>query len=232
MPIRNRLVAAILTTVCALPLSAQNANPQASGPTTVVTQAAPAAAPAIDEVGRSAVETTALAGNLKALSTLAIGYHEGRSVEPDPAKAFYYDRAIVRGFSDVSPGGADAELVVAALLRLASAYTDGIPDADIAPRQSVARSLLTHGATVFGSSEAQYRLGVSLLAGAGTDERRSRRAGRWLLLAARKGHVPAQIALGRHLSDQPSPASQLRGAYWLEEAGEQPVAVRQAALTD
>lgn len=207
---RKRLLAAILIGFGALPLTAQATNPEAGTPRMAVAMSV-AGVPA-------AVEAAALAGNLDALSTMAVGYREGRSVERDLAKAVAYDRAITEGFANVTPRTPEADLVVAAILRLAESYRTGLPEAGLGRRPDLAVALLTHGASVFGDSEAQYRLGVALLEQAGNDAREARRAARWLLLAARKGHVEAQVALGTHLARQSSEASRLRGAHWLEAA--------------
>ena len=221
MPTRRRLLAALLVAFGALPLTAQATNPEVPK-----NEARPheVAAITVSAGPMAALEAAAEGGDLEALAALSKHYREGSDKVIDPRRAIDYDRRIVEGFAHVAPRSRDAATVVAAMLRLADAYAHGTPDVGLGPRKGVAQALLTHGASVFGDSEAQYRLGVLMLESAGEHVGEARQAARWLLLAARKGHVAAQAALGRHLTLQSSEASRLKGTYWLETAAKNDVA--------
>ena len=221
MPTRRRLLAALLVAFGALPLTAQATNP---GVPDGGERPQEVAAVTVSAGPMAALEAAAEGGDLEALAALSRHFREGSDTAIDPRRAINYDRRIVEGFAHVAAHSKDAATVVAAMLRLADAYAHGVPDARLGPRRDVAQALLTHGASVFGDSEAQYRLGVLLLGRAGGDASAGRQAARWLLLAARKGHVAAQVALGQHLTLQSSEASRLKGAYWLETAARNGVA--------
>ena len=221
MPTRRRLLAALLIAFGALPLTAQATNPKVPDGGALPQDVA---AVTVSAGPMAALEAAAKGGDLKALAALSKHFRDGSDEAVDPRKAIDYDRRIVEGFAHVAPHGKDAATVVAAMLRLADAYAHGMPHAGLGARKEIAQALLTHGASVFGDSEAQYRLGVLLLESAGEDVSEGRHAARWLLLAARKGHVAAQVALGQHLTLQSSEASRLKGAYWLETAAKGGVA--------
>ena len=215
MPTRRQLLPALLVAFGALPLTAQ-----ATGPKVPTNEARlhEIAAITVSAEPMAALEAAAEGGDLEALAALSKHFRDGSDKAVDLRRAIDYDRRIVEGFAHVPPHGKDAATVTAAMLRLADTYARGVPDAGLGPRKDIAQALLTHGASVFGDGEAQYRLGVLLLESAGEDVSEGRQAARWLLLAARKGHVAAQVALGQHLTLQSSEASRLKGAYWLETA--------------
>ena len=229
MPTPRKPLAAVLIALATLPLTAQATNPQAGENRTAPQEVAAASVSPLETL-----EAAAAGGDLAALAALAKHFREGASGVRDAGRAIGYDRKIAEGFAYVTPHSDDAITVVAAVLRLADAYTKGVPEARLEPRADIAQALLTHGASVFGDREAQYRLGMLLLDGAGPDTSKERRAARWLLLAARKGHRAAQVVLGEHLVQQRSEASRLKGAYWLETAAKSDAptgqALRQAVL--
>ncbi len=212
-PRSGRIAAACLIAGLALPLTAQATNPLADQPRVSLAVTTPAAD---DSLGQ--VRLKAEAGDIGAMVEMSRAYRDATTVEADPVQAFRFDRLIVERHAGVEPASPDAALVAEAVVRLAETYRTGLPAAGISPRPDLAMSLLTHGASYLGDPEAQYALGVILLEQAGADDREARHAARWLLLAARKGHVGAQVALGQHLSMQASEASRMRGAYWLETA--------------
>lgn len=212
-PRASRLSAAVLMAALALPLTAQATNPLANEPRAAVAVTAPA-----EDDAFSQTRLLAEAGDIEALAEMSRAYREADVLGTDKVQAYRFDRLIVERHSGIGPSSDHAHVVAAAVVRLAETYTNGLPEAGITPNPDLAITLLTHGASYLGDSEAQYRLGVHLLEEAGADDREGRRAARWLLLAARKGHVGAQVALGQHLSMQASEATRMRGAYWLEVA--------------
>lgn len=197
-----RLITAGVVACLALPLTAQMTAP-ADEVGLVVASAEQAVPPLLAETIEKADR-----GDLVSLVRLSRAYRLGEAVDADLDRSLRYDGRIVARWSNINPRAENARHVVEALLRLAEAR----------PRSS--QRLLTHAATYFGAPEAQFRLGGLLLGRAAGDDVRERRAARWLLVAARKGHHDAQKALGGYLLTTRSEAGRMKGRYWLEAAAQ------------
>ena len=125
-------------------------------------------------------------------------YAHGDGVKEDDIKAFEYFRQIATNYADDSPTSPRAPFVASAFVELGSYYLTGINDSAIRPNVARAREIFRYAASYFGDADAQYRLGILFL---DESDRDPRMAARWLKLAARKGHVPAQARLGALLFD-------------------------------
>lgn len=146
----------------------------------------------------SVLEDAAEAGQAGALWQLGVMYESGVGVDKDPAKAFQYFSQIANENADKPPRWVDADIVAQSFVKIGEYYLNGVPDAGVAADQRHAQNLILHAASYFGNADAQYlagtlyldadQLGVNSLQGA-----------RWLSLAARKGHPPAQARLGEML---------------------------------
>ena len=159
-------------------------------------------------------------GHAVARWKLARMYAVGDGVDEDDARAFTYYSQIANAHAEDAPGTARARFVANAFVALGSYYQNGIGDI-LRPDQSRSRQIFAYAASYFGDPDAQYRLGMMLLhgEGGGVD---IRQAGRWLRLAALKGHVLAQVALGELLfvGADGLDAHPADGLKWLLIAGE------------
>ena len=191
----------------------------------------------------AALEAAADGGHPVARWKLARMYAVGDGVTEDDLRAFEYFREIVSDHAEDSPDTPYARFIANAFVALGSYYSSGIGDA-VAANEQISRRIYAHAASYFADPDAQYRLAEMMLHGQGGTVD-TRQAGRWLSLAARKGHVDAQIALGEllyagaeHIA--PHPAD---GLKWLIIAGEfastpqelervRPVQERYLALAD
>ena len=167
-----------------------------------------------------ALEAAADGGHPIARWKLARMYAVGDGVTEDDLRAFEYFREIVSDHAEDSPDTPYARFIANAFVALGSYYSSGIGDA-VAANEQVSRRIYAHAASYFADPDAQFRLAEMMLHGQGGSVD-TRQAGRWLSLAARKGHVDAQLALGELLfsgADQlaPHPAD---GLKWLIIAGE------------
>ena len=167
-----------------------------------------------------ALEAAAEGGHAVARWKLARMYAVGDGVDEDDARAFTYYSQIANAHAEDAPGTARARFVANAFVALGSYYQNGIGDI-LRPDQSRSRQIFAYAASYFGDPDAQYRLGMMLLhgEGGGVD---IRQAGRWLRLAALKGHVLAQVALGELLfvGADGLDAHPADGLKWLLIAGE------------
>jgi len=167
----------------------------------------------------SALESAAAAGQPMALWQLGTMYENGEGVTRDPARAFGYFSQIANQHADTPPRGVEADIVAQSFVKVGEYYRQGLPAAGINVDMRRSHALLMHAATYFGDAEAQYlvgrlyldpqELGVNPLQGA-----------RWLSLAARKGHGPAQALLGEMLFNgfEGVPPNPVEGLMWLTMA--------------
>jgi hypothetical protein len=143
----------------------------------------------------STLEGAAAAGEPLALWRLGIMYENGEGVVQDKVKAFGYFSRIADDNADTPPRSLEADIVAQSFVKVGEYYQQGLPGAGIQANANIAHGFLLHAASYFGDADAQYRVGVLYL-----DEnelgRNPLQAARWLSLAARKGHVSAQAALG------------------------------------
>jgi TPR repeat protein len=132
----------------------------------------------------------------------------------DPVRSLKYLRMAAAQHDADLPYGPRSAVTVEALVELALIYRDGLPEAKLAPAPGRAVSLLEHTATLYGNPRAQHALGLMYLGGQGV-KRDTGRAVRWLVLAARKDHAPAQAALGDfYWKSEPSAGNRARGLMW------------------
>jgi exopolysaccharide production negative regulator len=123
---------------------------------------------------------------------------DGDGVPEDDYKAFQMFSAIADQHADDNPYTPVARVVASAFVNLGNYYKTGIANSGVKPDVGRAVDLFTHAATYFGDADAQYNLAMIYMNGDGV-EPDPVRAVRWLGLAARKNHVPAQAALGEVL---------------------------------
>jgi len=100
-------------------------------------------------------------------------------------------------------------------------YKDGLPEAGIPKDEDQSIKLLMHAASYFGDADAQFRVGEMYLDKNELGDNPIQSA-RWLSLAAKKGHVPAQARLGDILfnGDGGLKANRVEGLMWLSVANQ------------
>lgn len=135
-------------------------------------------------------------GQLGATWKLARMYAEGDGVTRDDHEAFKFFSEIVE--QDVEPGSPEESYVSDALVALAGYLRRGIPGA-VDPNPAAAQEYYMRAAATYRNAEAQYEMGKMFLSGEGGVKASVRQAGRWLQLAAAKGHAGAQATLGNLL---------------------------------
>jgi TPR repeat protein len=167
----------------------------------------------------SALESAAEAGQPMALWQLGTMYENGEGVTKDPVKAFGYFSQIANQHADTPPRGVEADIVAQSFVKVGDYYRDGLPDAGIKANADRSHAMLIHAASYFGDADAQYRVGLLYLQEneLGVNPLQS---ARWFSLAARKGHGPAQAALGEMLFDgiEGFEAQPVEGLMWLTMA--------------
>ncbi|MCE1236574.1 MAG: sel1 repeat family protein [Hyphomicrobiales bacterium] len=143
-------------------------------------------------------------------------YETGDGVPVNDAKAVAFYREVIDNHADDARGTPQAAFVASAFVALGSYYLKGVENAAIRPNVDRARELYTYAASIFGDTEAQYRLGRLYLEASG-DERDPRQAARWLTVAAKKGHCGAQAMLGQLLftGDEGFSRRPVQGLMWL-----------------
>jgi hypothetical protein len=143
----------------------------------------------------NALEDAAAAGQPMALWQLGMMYENGEGVAKDPVKAFGYFSQIANEHADTAPRGLEADIVAQSFVKVGEYYAEGLPDAGIPADENRSHRMIIHAATYFGDADAQFRLGELYLDENELGENPLQSA-RWLALAARKGHAPAQAKLG------------------------------------
>lgn len=134
-------------------------------------------------------------GQIGARWKLARMYAEGDGVERDDYEAFKFFREIAQ--QEVEPGSPDERYVSDALAALGNYVKQGIPGSPVSANPAAAQELYWRAAN-YGSPAAQFEVGKMFLNGDGV-QASLQQAGRWLQLAAAKGHRGAQATLGNLL---------------------------------
>lgn len=135
-------------------------------------------------------------GQLGARWKLARMYAAGDGVTRDDYEAYKAFSAIIQ--QDVEPGSPEESYVSDALVAVADYMRQGIPGSPVAANPVAAQEYYMRAAANYRNPNAQYEIGRMFLAGEGV-KASVRQAGRWLQLAAEKGHAGAQATLGNLL---------------------------------
>lgn len=135
-------------------------------------------------------------GQIGARWKLARMYAEGDGVRRDEYEAFKAFSEIVQ--QDVEPGSLDESYVSDALVALGGYLRRGIPGSPVKPDPAAAQDYYLRAAASYRNPTAQYEIGRMFLRGEGVKASVTQ-AGRWLQLAAEKGHAGAQATLGNLL---------------------------------
>lgn len=136
-------------------------------------------------------------GQIGATWKLARMYAEGDGVDRNDYEAFKFFSEIVD--QDVEPGSPEESYVSDALVALGSYLKKGIPDSPVRANKIAAQEYFMRAAANYRNPDAQYEMGKMFLKGEGGVKASVRQAGRWLQLAAEKGHAGAQATLGNLL---------------------------------
>nr|WP_235912004.1 tetratricopeptide repeat protein [Mesorhizobium xinjiangense] len=135
-------------------------------------------------------------GQIGARWKLARMYAEGDGVERNDYEAFKAFTQIIR--EDVEPGSAEESYVSDALVAVAGYLRSGIPGTPVEANPLEAQEFYMRAAATYRNPQAQYEIGRMFLNGEGVKSN-VQQAGRWLQLAAEKGHAGAQATLGNLL---------------------------------
>lgn len=130
-------------------------------------------------------------GQVGATWKLGRMYAEGDGVPRDDYEAYKFFREVVQ--QSVEPGSDEETYIGDAYAELGRFSAEGIPGTEVAPNPALAAEYYQRAAA-YGSPTGQFEIGKMYLG-----ERTSanaRQAGRWLKLAARKGHQGARAMLG------------------------------------
>ena len=136
-------------------------------------------------------------GQLGARWKLARMYAEGDGVARNDYEAFKFFQEIAS--QDVEPGSPDESYVSDALVALGSYIRNGIPGSPVEPNPAAAQDYYMRAAANYRNPQAQFEVGKMFLKGEGGIKASAQQAGRWLQLAAEKGHAGAQATLGNLL---------------------------------
>ncbi|HEV7254519.1 MAG TPA: tetratricopeptide repeat protein [Mesorhizobium sp.] len=136
-------------------------------------------------------------GQIGASWKLARMYAEGDGVAEDDFEAFKYFSEIVE--QDVESGSPEETYVSDALVALGNYLKQGIPGTPVKRDMVAAQEYFMRAAANHRNPTAQFEMGKMFLKGEGGVKASLRQAGRWLHLAAEKGHAGAQATLGQLL---------------------------------
>lgn len=136
-------------------------------------------------------------GQIGATWKLARMYATGDGVARNDYEAFKFFSEIVD--QDVEPGSPDESYVSDALVAMGDYLKRGIPGSPIKANKAAAQEYYMRAAANYRNPNAQYEMGKMFLSGDGGVKASVRQAGRWLQLAAEKGHAGAQATLGHLL---------------------------------
>ncbi len=135
-------------------------------------------------------------GQIGATWKLARMYAQGDGVDRNDYEAFKFFSEIAD--QDVEPGTPEESYMSDALVALGSYWQEGIPNSPVQPDPATAQQYYMRAAANYRNPNAQFEMGKMFLRGDGV-KRSVRQAGRWLQLAAEKGHAGAQATLGNLL---------------------------------
>lgn len=136
-------------------------------------------------------------GQIGATWKLARMYAEGDGVAQDDYAAFKFFSEIAD--QDVEPGSPEESYVSDALVALGDYLKQGIPGSPVNADPVTAQEYFMRAAANYRNPNAQYEMGKMFLKGEGGVKVSVKQAGRWLQLAAEKGHAGAQATLGNLL---------------------------------
>src|SRR5262245_25374710 len=136
-------------------------------------------------------------GQIGATWKLARMYAEGDGVQRDDYEAFKFYNEIVQ--QDVEPGSPEESYISDALVALGAYLKAGIPGTPVEANPVAAQEYYMRAAANYRNPNAQFEIGKMFLTGEGGVKASIRQAGRWLQLAAEKGHAGAQATLGNLL---------------------------------
>ena len=136
-------------------------------------------------------------GQIGATWKLARMYAEGDGVTRDDYAAFKFFSEIVD--QDVEPGSPEESYVSDALVALGDYLRKGIPGTPVEENDVAAQEYYMRAAANYRNPNAQFEIGQMFLKGEGGVKASVKQAGRWLQLAAEKGHAGAQATLGHLL---------------------------------
>jgi TPR repeat protein len=136
-------------------------------------------------------------GQLGATWKLARMYAQGDGVARDDYEAYKFFTEIVQ--QDVEPGSPEESYVSDALVALGAYLKVGIPGTPVAADPVAAQEYYMRAAANYRNPDAQFEIGKMFLKGEGGVKASVRQAGRWLQLAAEKGHAGAEATLGNLL---------------------------------
>lgn len=136
-------------------------------------------------------------GQIGATWKLARMYAEGDGVDRNDYEAFKFFSEIAD--QEVEPGSPEESYMSDALVALGSYWKRGIPGSPIKANPVAAQEYYMRAAANYRNPNAQFEMGIMFLNGDGGMKASVRQAGRWLQLAAQKGHAGAQATLGNLL---------------------------------
>lgn len=136
-------------------------------------------------------------GQLGARWKLARMYAEGDGVAQNDYEAFKFFSEIAQ--QDVEPGSPEESYVSDALVALGDYMKSGITGTPVKRNMVAAQEYYMRAAANYRNPDAQYEIGKMFLSGEGGVKSSIRQAGRWLQLAAEKGHAGAEATLGNLL---------------------------------
>ena len=136
-------------------------------------------------------------GQIGATWKLARMYAEGDGVTRDDYAAFKFFSEIVD--QDVEPGSPEESYVSDALVALGDYLRKGIPGTPVEENEVAEQEYYMRAAANYRNPNAQFEIGQMFLKGEGGVKASVKQAGRWLQLAAEKGHAGAQATLGNLL---------------------------------
>lgn len=137
-------------------------------------------------------------GQIGASWKLARMYASGDGVIRDDYQAFKFYSEVVA--QNVEQGARDESYISDALVALGGYLKTGIPGSPVQADPVLAQEYYREAATTYGNPNAQFELGKIVLRGDPSGLKGNvKLAGRWLKLAAEKGHAGAQATLGNLL---------------------------------
>ncbi len=136
-------------------------------------------------------------GQIGATWKLARMYAQGDGVAQDDYAAYKFFSEIVD--QDVEPGSPEESYISDALVALGGYSMTGIPGTPVKADPVMAQEYYMRAAANYRNPDAQYQMGKMFLKGEGGVKASVKQAGRWLQLAAEKGHAGAQATLGNLL---------------------------------
>ena len=136
-------------------------------------------------------------GQLGARWKLARMYAEGDGVARNDYEAFKFFQEIAA--QEVEPGSPDESYVSDALVALGDYIRRGIPGSPVHANPHAAQEYYMRAAANYRNPNAQFEIGKMFINGDGGLKASIQQAGRWLQLAAEKGHAGAQATLGHLL---------------------------------